>query len=290
MRHYIRWGAVLLLLFVDIPALAQDETRIGEHLIVSKGIVVDNAISVGGDVVVYGEVRRDAVSLGGDLVIWGTGRVGRHALAIGGRIITKPGATIGGERLEIHNIPGLSVLGQLGVLTTRLSQVRETITSTLLFLKRIYWVDAVSVALALGLLVQVLLPGQVEATADAVGRYHWIAACVGVVGLLGALALIVMVGISVVGIPLIPVLVMVIVVALLIGYVSVGYFLGQLFPSRAVAGIPMLTIICGVGLLTLASAFPGVGVYIFSVASIVGFGAVLIVRFGLDRRSVSPPE
>ena len=103
-----------------------DETRIGEHLTVPEGVEVTNAISIGGDVVVSGTVLNDAVSVGGDLVVRSTGRIERYAVSVGGRIVLEPGGSIEGERIEVQNIPGIGILGQLGVLTTQLPQIQRS--------------------------------------------------------------------------------------------------------------------------------------------------------------------
>ena len=284
-RSLCRGGFVVLMMALCAPAWGRDETRISEHLTVPEGQEVDNAISLGGDVVVYGNVLKDAVSVGGDLVVKPSGRVGRNGLAFGGRVIVDAGGEIGGQQLEIQNIPGLSSLGQLGVLTTRLPEIQHSAISTLLFLREIYWLNATVVALALGLLVQAAVFGRVEAVSRTIERRHWKAACIGMAGFLGVLLLIGMVAISVIWIPLIPVLVILVTVALLLGYVAVGFAAGRHLPVPFVANAPFFATACGMLLLTLACALPWVGAYVFAAANLLGFGAVLMSRFGADGNS-----
>jgi len=287
MKHQVlcRGGLVVLMMALCAPAWARDETRISEHLTVPKGQELDNAISLGGDVVVYGKVLKDAVSVGGDLVVRSSGSVGRNALAFGGRVIVETGGRIGGQRLEIQNIPGLSSLGQLGVLTARLPEIRHSVISALLFLREIYWLNAIVVALALGLLAQGAVFGRVEAVSRTIEQRHWKAACIGVAGFLGVLLLIAMVAISIVWIPLIPALIIFMTVALLLGYVAVGSAAGRHLPVPFVANAPFLATACGMLLLTLACALPWVGAYVFAAANLLGFGAVLMSRFGADGSS-----
>ena len=272
--------AVLFIALTSLPAWGQDETRLGEQLTVRKGQKVDNAISIGGNVVVYGEVLKDAVSLGGSLVVKSGGRVGRNAFVIGGRIITEPDGLIGGERIEVRNLPGLSFLGELSVLSTRLPQIQNSMISIFNFLRGIFWFNTTLVALSLGLLLHLFLPSQLQTVTDTIGHYPLKSGWVGAAGLLAFMLLLVMLGISVVGIPMIPILVTATVVALMLGYVAFGFFIGREIPHPLFRRSPGFTIACGVLLLTLANAIPILGGFVFFITILVGYGAVLISRFG----------
>jgi hypothetical protein len=272
-----------ILAFTGPTAQAVDESRIGGNTTVPEGRQVDSAISIGGNVTVHGEVLKDAVAVAGDVIVTSTGRIGRNAIAIGGRILTEPGATVGGERIEIQRVPGLGILGEVGLLTTRIPQIQSTLTSILLFLKDIYWINTVLAAVALSLLIVFLLPSQAETVSATIIWSYWKTACAGAVGLICVPALIMMAGISVFGIPLIPVLILATAVAVLLGYAALGLLIGRCIPAGPIQQSPYLATAIGVMLLTVAGAMPVVGWLIATAAALFGFGAVVISRFGTRR-------
>ena len=277
-------GVVALLALAIGPANAADESRIGANLTVPEGRTVDNAISIGGRVKVSGEVLRDAVAVGGSVEVLSTGRVGRNVVAIGGRIVTETGAHIGGQRVEIQNVPGLSILGKLGALTLKIPEIQSTLTSVLLFLRDIYRVNTILTLLSLSLLTLFLIGGRVEAVFTTMQLSYWKSACAGALGLLCLVPVIVMSGISVWAIPLIPLFVMAAAAGLLVGYAAVGLLVGRLIPYGPVQDSPYLAVAAGVAIVAVASAMPAVGWLISSAAALLGFGAVLQSRFGSQSR------
>ena len=281
MKRLPALAGILALLAVAIgPAQAEDESRIGANLTVPEGRTVDNAISIGGRVKVSGEVLRDAVAVGGDVEILSTGRVRRNVVAIGGRIITEAGADIGGQRVEIQNVPGLSLLGKLGTLTLKIPEIQSTLTSVLHFLRGIYWINTVLTLLALSLLSVFFLGDHVEGVFATIQGRPWRSAGVGAGGLICLVPLIAMSGISVFAIPLIPVLVMAAAAGVLTGYTAVGLLVGRLIPYDPVQETPYLAVGAGVVLIAVASATPVIGWLVSAAAVILGFGAVLLSRFG----------
>ncbi len=286
-RNHMLISVLAILALTAPPTRASDESRIGSSATVPEGRQVNNAISIGGHVTVHGEVLKDAVAVGGDVIVKSTGRIGRNAVAIGGRILAEPGAVIGGERIEIQNVPGLGILGELSAFTKQIPEIQSTLASILLFLKGIYWINTVLAALALSLLLVFLLPSQVETVSAALNWSYWKTPCVGALGLICIPLLIAMAGISIFGIPLIPVLVMAAAVAVLMGYAALGLLIGRLIPFDPVRQSPYFATAVGVILLTAASAMPGVGWLISTAATLFGFGAVLASRFGARKISES---
>ncbi len=279
-------AGVLVLMAVAVgPAGAADESRIGANVSVPEGRTVDNAISIGGRVKVSGEVLRDAVAVGGDVEVLSTGRVGRNAVAIGGRIIAETGAAISGQRVEIQSVPGLSLLGKLGTLTLRIPEIQSTLTSVLLFLRDIYWVNTILTLLALSLLTLFLIGSRVETVFTTIQWSYWKSACTGALGLICLAPVIVMSGISVWAIPLIPLFVMAAAGGLLTGYAAVGLLVGRLIPYGPVQESSYLAVAVGVIIVAVASAMPAIGWLISTSAALLGFGAVLLSRFGTQSPS-----
>jgi len=87
-------------------ALANSLVKIGSNLVVrSDEIVNGDAIILGGNLRVEGEVLGDVVVLGGDLEIARSARVGGQALVVGGYLDEGRGAQIEGESLGLSFFP-----------------------------------------------------------------------------------------------------------------------------------------------------------------------------------------
>ncbi|MDP6776856.1 MAG: hypothetical protein QGI83_08830 [Candidatus Latescibacteria bacterium] len=89
-------------------------------------------------------------------------------------------------------------------------------------------------------------------------------------------------GISVWAIPLIPLFVVAAAAGLLTGYAAVGLLVGRLIPYGPVQDSPYLALAAGVTLVAVASAMPAVGWIVSTAAALLGFGAVLLSRFGTN--------
>jgi NDP-sugar pyrophosphorylase family protein len=73
-------------------------TALRGRVIVKSGAEVDEAMAVGGDLVVEpgGKVRRSATSVGGDVQLRGDAQVGESAVSLGGEVIRSKDARVGG--------------------------------------------------------------------------------------------------------------------------------------------------------------------------------------------------
>ena len=100
-RSFVLLCALFAVLAAIAPAEARDLVRIGGSVVVEEGEQVQDAVAVGGDVTVHGEVRGDAVAIGGDVIVKAGGQVGNDAVAVGGRLVMEPGAEIGGSEIEV---------------------------------------------------------------------------------------------------------------------------------------------------------------------------------------------
>jgi hypothetical protein len=110
-------------------ALANSLVKIGSDLVVrSDEIVNGDAIILGGNLRVEGEVLGDVVVLGGNLEIARSARVGGQALVVGGYLEEGRGAVIEGESL------GLSFFPSEGGLRTGLSRGAMLILDGVIFL------------------------------------------------------------------------------------------------------------------------------------------------------------
>lgn len=74
-------------------------TSLRGRVVLRSGAEVDEAMAVGGDLVVEpgARVRRTATSVGGDVVLKGDAEVGESAVSLGGEVIRSKEAKVGGN-------------------------------------------------------------------------------------------------------------------------------------------------------------------------------------------------
>ncbi len=277
-RSFVLLCALFAVLAAIAPAEARDLVRIGGSVVVEEGEQVQDAVAVGGDVTVHGEVRGDAVAIGGDVIVKAGGQVGNDAVAVGGRLVMEPGAEIGGSEIEVAGEAMSEALGWASVVPVLWGP-----------LKAFYWLGKLVGLLALGMLLLTLLPAQMEAVVTAAEQNAWKTAAVGLVGVLAIAPFLALLCLTIIGIPLIPLVITAVAVALLFGYVGVGYLVGRKLPWEALKGrSPLLALALGMLLLSVASEVPWLGWLVFFAASLLGFGAVLRSMFRRLRKTATP--
>jgi hypothetical protein len=277
-RSFVLVCALFAVLAAIAPAEARDLVRIGGSAVVEKGEQVQDAVAVGGDVTVHGEVRGDAVAIGGDVIVKAGGQVGNDAVAVGGRLVMEPGAEIGGSEIEVAGEAMSEALEWASVVPVVWGP-----------LKAFYWMGKLVALLALGMLLLTLLPAQMEAVMTAAERNAWKTVAVGLVGVLAIAPFLALLCLTIIGIPLIPLVITAVAVALLFGYVGVGYLVGRKLPWEALKGrSPLLALALGMLLLSVANEVPWLGWLVFFAASLLGFGAVLRSTFGRLRKTATP--
>lgn len=244
----------------QVPSSAQQRSiiRFGEDVAVAEDEQVKDAVSIGGDVRIEGEVKNDAVAVGGSLFLGPQATVEGSAVSIGGRINQSQTAVVKGDIVEMSTpweIPseawfglfvGLQILAFLGFL-------------------------------ALALLLVALVPKQVQSVSrtavESVGRsFLW-----GILVILTIIPVTVLLAITIVGIALIPVLYVVIILIFVFGYIGIANLIGvQVFKgvNRKKAAMIWKALV-GLLLLGLMNVIPVFGGLIAFLASIWGAGAVI---------------
>ena len=269
-QSYILACALAAVLVAAPAARARDWVRIGGSVVVEAEDQVQDAVAVGGDVTVYGEVRGSAVAIGGDVLVKAGGNVGSDAVAIGGRLVVEPGGEVVGSQVEVDREAIPKALGWAAVVPVMWGP-----------LKGLYWLGKIIALVALGALLFTFLPAHVGTMADEVEHRPWKSLGVGFLGIIALPPLMALVALTIIGIPLIPLIIMAVAVALLFGHVGVGYLVGRKIPWEAIKGrSPLLGLAVGMVLLSLASEVPWLGWLVWCVAALLGFGAVLSSRFG----------
>lgn len=241
---------------------------VGHDVTVAPDDVVNNAVAVGGDVIVAGTVRGSAVAVAGNVVLLPTALVLGNAISMGGRVDRQPGSAVHGHvfsrRFGIVGRAASALLGEPVWHPFRAGTLIGWVASTILYA-------------LVAVLCTLFAPRQVTAVRDRVEQHPW--ASLGW-GALAALVIVpvssVLLLISVIGSPvLIPWLLVVVPVALFFGYTSMGAVLGSRLvgAARAPRQRFLAAAVVGVVLLHCLRLIPYAGIAAWSLVWITGFGA-----------------
>ncbi len=288
-------------IFGGTYVLPSGETLQGDLLVldgsatIAQGAQVMGDVSVlGGKVVIFGDVEGDLVVTGGSARVLGT--VAGDMVVIGGMVDLGPRAVIQGDLRHLGSVvvraPGAQVLGQengWGDWTPTLPWHRFTLRSPLSLLWHWIWVGIRSVfrAVLLAALAALLALFAERATRKVMLEATTTTLVAGGVGLLTyALLPVVFVvfAITIVLLPLALILVILMGVAVLYGWLSLGWVLGdKLAEAFHQQWHPTLSAALGTFLLTLLAdslrVVPCVGWVPGFLVSAVGAGAVMLAAW-----------
>jgi hypothetical protein len=240
----------------------------GHPLTIGPDDTVDDAIAIGGPLLVQGHVQGAAVSIGNQVTLAPTATVDGDVVAIGGQITIEPGATLRGSQVNL--LSSAEGIGRWmidrGQRTSGWNPasgwgLNWHIFSTLFR----------SIALLLfGLLLLTFAPDRIAVIAQSVGERPFLSLLVGVSLLMGLLPVCVLLGITLIGIPLIPIAIILFLAVLLVGATSTALRVGQ---GMAAPGgrRGVLTCFCfGVGLFTVVGLVPWFGTVLVLVVTLAG--------------------
>jgi hypothetical protein len=240
---------------------------IGSDIVVKEGVEVNKAISIGGNVKVYGHVRRDAVSVGGSVYLGQDAAVEGNVISIGGTVEREPGSRVGGE-VTIVDATGLkswlSWLPKQGI--AGIKEIWENIG----------WPSSLGFFLVALIIVAAMPSGigfisfQIEN--NTARTIIWSIFGSGLIFPIGFFLFI-----SIAGIFIIPVLIILLFCALILGYIAVAQLIGKRFtiivkkPGRHI----LVETIIGFAALFAIGLIPIAGWFIKGIALFLGFGGVL---------------
>lgn len=262
----------LTFLFLAQVSLAQERSivRFGEDVVIPQGEQVLDAVSIGGDVRVEGEVTNDAVAVGGSLFLGPGASVGGSAVSIGGKINQAEGAMVRGDIVEMSTpweIPSEAWFGLFIGL------------QILIFIG----------FLALALLIVGLLPKQVEAVSDTAIESTGKSFLWGFLILLGTIPVTILLVITIIGIAIIPVLFLLLVAFFIFGYIGIANLIGkQVFKGLGREKAAMIwKALVGLLLLGAVNLIPIFGGLVGFLASVWGVGAVVeaLMRYRAQTRA-----
>lgn len=267
MRRILRASGCLLLCLTAIAVDARDGgiVRVGGDVVVHEGRRVREAVAVGGDLTVNGEVELDAVAVGGDLILGPGASVGGSAVSVGGKVLGAERARIGGDLVEV-SIPGIAAAVSALAGANWLAVMAGAKVVSLIGLA------------AVALLLVTVFPGPFAAVSDAVNGEPVNAALYGLLGVVLIVPVAIVLAISVVGILLIPLELLLVACACIVGYVAVARVVGRkIVEAFHKPGLhPVVQTLIGLAALALVTLVPFVGWAVKMTAGLIGFGAVMV--------------
>lgn len=264
------------------PAVLPERTTWGEDVLVAAGERVRAVTTAGGDATVLGEVLANVVTMGGDV------HVGSHGVVRGDLV------TMGGD---VHLARGAQVEGRMvtmggSVHRDGVVEAEDDADAEPTLAERAAGVGAKHLLLfVFGL---VLVGGMRErhaALASAVVKEPVRAGLYGGLSLAAALIAIAVLAITIVGLPAAVLVGLGAMVGLYAGTAVVASVLGAVLPIKALQGRPIAQLAAGVAMLFGVAMLPTMlaNLALLAVAA-VGFGAVVMTRFGRRRIGEPAPE
>ncbi|HSP80063.1 MAG TPA: hypothetical protein VLQ93_16150 [Myxococcaceae bacterium] len=285
---------------------SRDVVARGRSHEVKEGELVDNAVVYGGNLTVNGAVEEDAVVFGGNLEV--NGRVEGDAHAFGGDVVLGPNAAVEGDvsafggsvlkqdgaRVEGStesfggaNI-GKLVAGELkeGLKETKSARAERRERSGNGFAAFLVWF---AVLFGLGFLGQMFFPARMKELSAEI-RAQPVKS--GLVGLLGALAMIpitVVLTVTLIGIPVVLALWVVAWLTTALGFAALASEIGLRLPVMRGRKTQAMVLALGLLVLLVVGHIPVVGPLALTLATMMAFGAVIRTRFGYRPKGMPEP-
>ena len=272
MRKYIQI-TLSIVLFIGLTngLLASDRSifKIGNDVHIEKDMRVDDAVAIGGSVYVEGIVDGDAVAVGGSVHLGEEAIIHGDAVTVGGTIVEAEGSMVYGTTVDVGSFDFTNIFEGKHFLGGP-----RGISGIPMGLKFIPLIGL----FALVLLLTVLIPTELSTVASNIKNEPMMMFLWGILGIILIVPLALTLLISIVGAFLIPLEILAVFLATLIGYIAVAIIIGKKLLRSLKNDNPsvVLSAILGVLILWLVGLIPFFGCIIKAIASIIGFGAVII--------------
>ena len=240
-----------------------------------EGSALSDVAALSGSIRVSGSVDGDVIALGGDVFLEPSARIGGEVLAFGGQIEAAPGASIGGRSVAYPSAAAAWVSLLEAPALGGADSAAVVLAAKVVLLAG--W-------MALLLLLFGISGRQVLSTAEAVRaeplRNFWLGLGAVVTLFLTALLVGALAG-PVIGLPWLVVIALVLLLAKLWGMVAVFYAFGRFVAARFHKRLAVLHAgALGLAVLGILKLIPQVGLWVWSVATLIGVGASLATKFG----------
>jgi len=257
-------------------SVARDQVvALGRDLVV-EGEALSDVVAVDGTVDILGRVGSDVIVLGGDAHLLPGGRVEGDVFVLGGDVTSAAGATIVGRTVAYPSV-SRAWLTLLEGPSLGLSSASPLVVGAKL-------------ALLCGWLVLLLLlfataGREVLATSESVVAdpfRNFLVGLTAVLSLVLTALFLTSLAASVLGVPLLFLAVFVALLLKLWGMVAVFHALGEWVSRRLLRGklLPLSAATVGLLLLGAAKLLPWIGVWTWTVATLIGVGAALSTKLG----------
>ncbi|MFL5349666.1 MAG: hypothetical protein ACJ8AT_33130 [Hyalangium sp.] len=290
---------------------ARDVVARGHSLEVKTEDTVDNAVVYGNNLVVRGHVEEDAVAFGGNLDVYGT--VEGDANAFGGNVILHPGSAVEGDvsaiggnvvREDGARVEGSTESfggGNMGSLVA--GEVKKSLKQE--FHKEgapdeaheeshrgasLPWFIIKFAALfGLGFLGQLFFPTRMKELSAEIKAQPLKSGMVGVLGALALIPISLVLTITFIGAPVAAALLLMAMLVTVLGFTAVASEIGLRLPI--LRGRKTQAVVLALGLLILLAlmSIPVLGWLVLFGACFMGFGAALLTRFGHRLRGIPEP-
>jgi len=293
------FAIVALILAVWVPTVIASDFSFGKKVIVKYGQTVDDAVSFGEDVYVFGTVSGDAVAIGGSVIVDRDGSVKGDAVAIGDDIQVRSGGNISGDAVSIGGgmiIDDGGVVGgdKVNLLSCDLlgRGLKNTLMKILIFgpiigifgfigiiIGLIIAVLKLVFMLAVAVLIAYFFPNNVSLMADHTGREFWKSLLFGILAIVVIPVLALVLLVSIIGIPFIPIFLLFLLAAYLYGATGVSLWVGRFIHGAENRSV-MVNVIVGVLVLAVIRFIPILGFLVKVGIMAVAFGMLIFTRFG----------
>jgi cytoskeletal protein CcmA (bactofilin family) len=279
-------AAVLALLLVPIPALAQEKTddvyvRVNGTVDLASGESVDTLVAVNSEARVAGTVRDTLVIVNQTATV--TGDVGRDAIVANGTLRLEPTAHIAGDVVlingDLSQADGAVIAGR--VVERSGASAGAEFRRVTAAISLIAWLGITLLVVVVALAWAAVGGSQLSAIAGLLGARPGLAAGAAVIFWIAVPIVAFVAFVTVIGIPL-GIALLLVVVPLLwgLGYVTtgtrLGFFLADLRHTTPNLARPYLQAVLGVVVLQLIGLIPIVGGIVIALAGLFGAGAIVV--------------
>jgi hypothetical protein len=275
--------------------IRNDIVKAGTDIVIEEDELVEGDVTgLGADVTVEGKVEGSVVAVGGDIIVTSTGEIEKDATSVGGYIRKQPGGLIRGELVEVGFVPRHMLR----------TPFRPGLPRGFPFMAGIF---KVLFLLFIGLIVFSVAPDHVKRVRTKLEKEMLKSGLVGLLGEILILPIFILLIITIIGIPVaILVQPLAILLAAILGYTAVSLYIGERIKENTniKPQTVLLTVLLGIIAVELIPIFakiigvagaPGSGIglalmicYWFLIYLIltIGFGAVILTRFGVRPKEV----
>ena len=275
----------------------------GKDLDLKEGQTANDVVVLARNATIAGKVKGNVVVLFGSVTLKPTAVVGNDMVVVGGSVHAASNAVVRGNVVivggGIKEEPGFKPRGEQVILSSvefGPPWLKNWAKNDLLHGVLLPWSAMeswilIAVALAFNLLLSLLFPKSLQACTDTAREKPVQSFLLGLLLLaaFGPVCLLFM--ISCVGVLAIPFLVFAVLAAMVFGLVAVYRVVGRPLArlgSGTQAEQPLLSLVIGTVICNLACMLPVVGVIVWGLVMMLGFGAASLALFGRPKRQAPP--